>query len=210
MLYNFINNLENLIKRNIMVTYEEIQQLIRNCLDVGIKAPASAYSKLLRHGYCVMYGGDAKFNKLEELEDNFDVKQFDRDTWVIKEYKKELTPEEWKDVNSQALYNGGTPDQIAKDIEDGEKNPIVENAFNKLDEAKLKQISKDDLKNIWNENDLETKREKTLKLISELKYKSPSLEKIIDTIKTTKDKNKIDQIITNIMFVGTGDKVIKI
>ncbi|QPX63126.1 hypothetical protein F336_168 [Campylobacter phage F336] len=73
-----------------MVTYEEIQQLIRNCLDVGIKAPASAYSKLLRHGYCVMYGGDAKFNKLEELEDNFDVKQFDRDTWVIKEYKKNL------------------------------------------------------------------------------------------------------------------------
>lgn len=182
-----------------MVTQDEIRNLIQNCLNVGINIKISNLQELQNKGYTVLYGGDSKFLKLEDIEENFTIKQFDRETWVIMEYKKVLTSDEWKDINSKAIYNGGTQDEIDKDIKDGELNPIKESIC-EADIIKLKDINKEKLIAIWCETDLDEKQKLIEKVLDNIEHTSLFKNTLLESVKSAKRNNEIDILISQILL----------
>ena len=77
----------------------------------------------------------------------------------------------------------------------------------KSGKPEAKVLSKEDYKKIWDEADVEKKKENALELLKSLVFKK-SIEKAIKAVEDATSGEVIDKIITNISFSGEGLKVI--
>ena len=70
-------------------------------------------------------------------------------------------------------------------------------------------ITNDELKNVYNTEDINQKRLKALEICRKCEYNTESLQNIIKIIKTTSIPQQIDKSITDLYFVQNNMKVIK-
>lgn len=177
------------------INEEFLKELMVNAIKTGVDSGIKNYTELQTTGFTVFKGENvnAFAESISSLSDIIDTVFLSDNILLVYNKEKELGDDVFATVNTY-------------------KDDILTNGdqFSKLDEAKIKQITKEELQNIWNEKNLEDKRLKVIELIDSLEYKSTSLAKILEKVKTTKNPNELDKIVTNLMFVGHGEKVIKI
>lgn len=70
-------------------------------------------------------------------------------------------------------------------------------------------ITNDELKDVYNTEDIDQKRLKVLEICRKCEYNTKYLQNIIEIIKTTSIPQQIDKSITDLYFVQNNMKVIK-
>ena len=164
-----------------VLTYEQVGLVMEGCVKNNINVSTIAFNEFMNKGYITVNSNRNKIKSLlESVGNDISAADIGNGNYILKASSVNVSKEEFK--------------------------KLCENSTDKKD---LKQISKSELQDIWNEKDLAKKKEKALKLIENLKYKSKSVDKIVTMINSTNKATDIDKAVTNLMFVQHGEKVIK-